>query len=146
MDKIKIRQATRKDIKTIVRIFREEFSKKPYKDLWTEKNALKSISDYFKENNYIYLAEINNEVAGFVIFGLYQWTRNIEGFIDQIVVSENFQGIGIGKALMKLAEDYFKKKGIKEVSLYTDRRAGSTKFYERIGYKQGHMIIYTKKI
>ncbi len=146
MDEVKVRIANKKDIPEVTKIFREEFSKRPFNDKWKKQSALKKIKHYFADDYEIYVAMIGKDIVGFIIFSTYEWTKGIEGFIDQIVVSNKFQGRGIGRKLMKLAENYFKKMKIKEIVLYTDRRALSAKFYENIGYKQGHMIAYLKKL
>lgn len=145
--KIKIRKAEKTDINEIAKIFKEEFAKKPFFDKWSEENALKKIKGYFKDHDYeIYVAEVKKEVAGFLIVSSFQWTTRLEGYIDQIAVSEKFQGLGVGKMLMSKAENYFRKNKIKEVTLYTERKSDAARFYEKIGYKKGGMVIYTKRL
>jgi ribosomal protein S18 acetylase RimI-like enzyme len=146
MDKVIIRKGTKKDIKEMARIFREEYAKKPWNEKWTEKNSIKKIKNYFNNKHRTYVCEIDKETVGFIIIDTFVWASGKEGFIDQIIVSEKYQGKGIGKTLFEKAEDYFRKKGIKGVTLYTNVKSNAAGFYERRGYKQGDMVIYSKKL
>ena len=66
---MKIRKATKKDLKKIAEIFRIESAKKPYLQKRNRKKALDKIKEYFK-NEDIYISILNNKIAGFIIVNI----------------------------------------------------------------------------
>jgi ribosomal protein S18 acetylase RimI-like enzyme len=140
-----IRKATIDDLKRIVEIFREEYSKSPYNEKWSESMAIERINNYFKDRE-IFVLEINNQVQGIIIITFYIWHTGLRGFIDEVVVASEFQGEGYGKKLMEFAENYFKKKGAKEVSLMTSPKAKAFKIYKKLNYKREGFVTMYKKL
>ncbi len=140
-----VRKAERKYIEAIINIFKEEYSKEPYFEKWSDDSALKKINEYFK-NNFIYVAEINNEVVGFIIASTSLWHDGLRGHIDEIVIRDKFQGKGIGKELMRTIESEFKKRGVVVAGLFTKKGAKAIGFYNKLGYKESDLIHMEKKI
>lgn len=143
---MKIRKGTKKDFNEIVKLFIEGFSEKPYLEKWTQKSAGKRLKKFFNKDYIIYVAESDGGIEGFIIISTYLWYTGNEGFIDEFIVSKKMHGKGIGTILLKKAEKYLRKKGVKEIALYTHRKAKAARFYEKRGYNPGHMIVYTKKV
>ena len=104
----------------------------------------------FKEMNedkdnyaYIRLSE-NNETIGFIQFTtitLSSWffEENL-GFIREFWIAKGYRGAGNGRDLLRLAESFFKDKGIAKSILTTDT---APEFYEKCGYMKD--IILTAK-
>lgn len=59
-----------------------------------------------------------------------------EPYLGAIFVVPEFQGRGVGKQLMKLAMDWFQKKGAKDIILETDRGSKAEGFYRHFGWKE----------
>ncbi len=60
------------------------------------------------------------------------WTAHI----PQIAVAPEFQGLGLGTAMMELSFRRLAKRGYKEVTLtVTDRNSGAVRLYERMGFE-----------
>ena len=84
----------------------------------------------------IYVAEIDGEIAGYVQAHKYIGTFgdlfvNIMG----LAISSDFQGHGVGKALMVAAENWAQEIGAEGVRLNSgSERIEAHKFYEKIGY------------
>ena len=142
---MKIRKATKKDVKNIADLFRREFRKPPYKEKWSEKDAVRKIRDYFKRSS-IFVLETEKEITGFIVASTFLWESGIRGFIDEIVVSSKFQREGYGKKLINYAEDYFKKKGIKRVSLMSAKNSMAFKVYKKLGFKEENFVSMYKKL
>lgn len=136
---MKIRKATKKDLKRMIELFRKEYAKPPYNENWTDKTA------HAKIHGLIFVAEEEKQVVGFVIINTYIWCDELRGFIDEIVVDNKFQGRGIGKSLMKFSEDYFKKKGAKRYSLMSAKKSKAFKFYIKLGLKEQKDYVYMEK-
>jgi len=84
------------------------------------------------KKGFVFKAENDGRVIG-VISGNYD-----AGVlhIDELIVSGNIRGKGVGKALMKKAEEFGKKEKAHKVHLSTGRGWRAEKFYEQLGYKQ----------
>lgn len=105
------------------------------------------ISDYLfnptSSGYFILVAEADSSVAGYVCYGP---TPITEGTWDLywIAVDHNTQGQGIGKILMRSAEDDIKKARGRLVLVETSSKPGYEKtnlFYQRAGYKEVCRII-----
>jgi ribosomal protein S18 acetylase RimI-like enzyme len=58
------------------------------------------------------------------------------GHIPQIAVAPEFQGLGLGTAMMEMSFRRLEKQGYKEVTLtVTDRNSGAVRLYERLGFE-----------
>ena len=81
------------------------------------------------------VAEIENNVAGFIIGEIKEWGFGLEksGWIEMIEVDPNFMGKGIGKTLGKTLIQHFKDEGIKEV-------------YTSVKWDSGDLIAFFKSI
>jgi ribosomal protein S18 acetylase RimI-like enzyme len=59
--------------------------------------------------------------------------------IPQIAVARDFQGLGLGTALLETAFQEIAPRGYREVSLtVTDLNSGAVRFYERLGFTTWH--------
>lgn len=143
---IKIKKADqRKDLESISEIFRREYAKKPFYEKWNKNSALRQIKDHFKKYS-IYVAESDNQIAGFVVFTTYPYYDGFRGFVVDIIVSNEFQGKGIGKRLMKKAEIEFKKRGVVKIFLGTVSKARAIKFYKKLGFRETKHLYLIKKL
>jgi ribosomal protein S18 acetylase RimI-like enzyme len=58
-------------------------------------------------------------------------------YLDTLCVNPNFQGKGIGSALIQYVEGYAKQKGYPRVSLVVENEnEGANRLYSRLGYKE----------
>ncbi|MGG4267628.1 GNAT family N-acetyltransferase [Peribacillus simplex] len=58
-------------------------------------------------------------------------------YLDTVSVDPNFQGKGIGSALIQYVEGYAKQKGYPRVSLVVENEnEGANRLYSRLGYKE----------
>lgn len=142
---MKIRKATTKDLKKVAEIFKAEFEKKPYNEKWSTKVALQKIKEYHK-SGYIFVLEIKKQIIGFIIAYDFIWHDGKRAFIDEIVVSSEYQGKGFGKKLMRYAEDFFKKKKVKNVELMAVKNSKASKIYSKLGYKEEKFVLMVKPI
>lgn len=142
---MRIRRAKIKDLKRIIKLFKEEYSKKPYNEKWTNKTASKKIKEYYKEAN-IFVAVLNEKIRGFIIFSRFLWFDGQRGIIDEVVVDLKEQGKGIGKELIKYAENFLKRKEIKKIVLISHNSSKAFKIYKKFGYKTNNFVQMVKKI
>jgi len=92
------------------------------------------------ENNGIryFLAKTNGKIIGSlyicIIINLTYNKKSI-GYIENVIVDENYRKKGIGKKLMEMAIEYAKEKNCYKVVLQSGmKRTEAHKFYENIGF------------
>ena len=110
--------------------------------------------DYFEvliQNKEIFIAKLNNEIVGYVIFSIrekenlsmrYRKQLNIEA----ICVDENCRGNGIGTLLLEYTKKVGKEQGCTDMYLTVNQEnEGAIKVYEKFGFKVKN-IAYMMKI
>lgn len=142
---MKIRRATKKDKERIKEIFKAEYAKFPWNEKWIEELATKRISNYINHDE-VSVLEIDKKVQGFFILSSYVWHTGLRGFIHEIVISSEFQGKGYGKKLIDFIEEYFKKKGAKDVQLVTSPKSKAYQIYKKMNYEDEGFITMYKRL
>lgn len=142
---LKIRKARKGDVAQMVPIWVSEYGKPPYNEKWPEKRARKKIRDYMKEDT-VFVAVSGGKVIGFIIGRTEYWHDGYHGQVDELVVSDEYQGKGVGTALMDRMERLFRSKGIKNMSLYTSPKAKAMDFYRKKGFKEAEYVILEKEL
>lgn len=141
-----IRKAQKKDLKKIYKIFKLEYSKKPYNEKWPKVILEAKLKEYFK-HGFMFILEIEKRIIGFIIGHITLWNRGKVGYIDEVVVLEKFQGRGHGKKLMVHLNNHFRKKGVKNLDLITNPKAKAYQIYKKMGFrKQKDFVYMTKKL
>ena len=68
------------------------------------------------------------------------FTGHPRAYVNVLVVAEEAEGRGVGRALMAHAERWARERGCREVCLDVFAgNAGATAFYERLGYRPDHV-------
>lgn len=124
-----IRKATLNDLEWIDQLSRENFetsfSKESLKNMIVE-----------EETYHIFLAE-KKEFIGYVII----WESDTFGQIVDIVVKNEYQGLGYGKSLLDYGLNYLKDMGIDTISLEVKvSNTRAIKLYESKGFILDHTI------
>ncbi len=75
----------------------------------------------------------SNRVVGTIVL-----QETAEGFcIDNVAVRPSIQGLGVGRSLLRFAEDEALRRGYSSICLAThELMVENREFYERIGYRQ----------
>jgi phosphinothricin acetyltransferase len=141
-----IRNAKLEDIDCINDIHNQAISEKfkvAYLTSWTNDMMLEWLEKHDGNEYPVYVAEIDNIVAGFVYIDAYRsgrialkQTAEISYFVDK-----NYRGRGIGKKLIEFMESQCKNLGIKTLfAIIIDNNEASIKLIENCGYKiWGHL-------
>lgn len=141
---MRIRKATKKDIREIAKLMLEEFSKPPFKEKTTISSVIKSLNFYFKIGT-IFVAIEDKTIVGIVVFKVEQWWEGPVILIEDLAVKEALKKQGIGKNLIDKVEDYAKEIKAKTVSFTTHQKSSATKFYIKQGYKIEKNTLFMKK-
>ena len=102
--------------------------------------------DFFGHSKFVgYVAE----EASVIIAGLFAhekiWWNNSEVFIEEMFVTPERQGCGIGTALLKEVEKYIQEKQLAGITLSTNKYAPAPKFYEKNGFMCCEHVIFMAK-
>lgn len=131
---MKIRKATKKDIREIVNLMLEEFTKPPFNEKVTILAVLKSLRFYFKIGK-IFVVIVNKKIVGIVVFKVEQWWEGSVVLIEDLAVKEDFKKQGIAKYLIDKVEEYAKEIKANAVIFTTHKKSSAVKFYTKQGYK-----------
>ncbi len=97
----------------------------------------------------VFVAERDGSILGVLVL-----TVTKEGFLlDNVAVDPSYQGSGIGRTLLKLAESEARRQGYETIHLYThEQMTENQALYGRIGYveydrrkEKGFARVYMRK-
>jgi len=131
-----IRKACADDAKLVKEVMDDSFSLYKTKILPVgELDVLNETIEDIKNdilNKAVFIALIDSEAVGSVRIEL---GKDSEAFISRFGVKQKFHNIGIGKALMNLADKYLLSENIKKAKLYTaSKYADLMRFYYGRGF------------
>ncbi len=131
---VTIRKAIESDLKPISEIFRDESSKKPYSQKWTEKTGFEKVKELF-EKGHIYIALVNGEIVGFVSLSTSIWEQSKCAMIEELWIKSVHQKKGIGRLLIWFIETKCKENGISSIFTISNKKSAAFKFYKKQKYK-----------
>lgn len=148
MEKVIIRNAKETDLMDLQVLFREENKfhsmlipeyVRETEDVLRRQELTELIED---DNTILLVAESNSNVVGAIILSIKQisgprWKYSYEsGFIEDIIVSRNYQKKGVGKLLVKNSEKWLISKGAKSLELHVwESNKNARQFYEHMGFE-----------
>lgn len=86
----------------------------------------------------IWVARVNHEVVGMIAINILTsfYSPLLFARIDTVVVKQEYRKLGIGKALIQMAENYAKQIGCSRIFLTSgNHRCESHKFYQHVQYQ-----------
>jgi len=138
---MKIRKANRKDAvkmnnlkKRTFQTINSKYYPKKLVEAYLKKQKSEKIIENMKEKNYFVLEDKGG------ILGMACLSK--EGVLSSLYIRANQVNKGYGKKLLLFVEKYAKKKGLKEIKLYSTLNA--IEFYKREGYKRTKKKDYWK--
>ena len=112
------------DIKEIELTDAEKFARQEF-DKYYIKNGIQ------QSHKISYAAYLNNKTIGVIIANIFE----SEAYINSLIVSEEYRGLGIGAELLQKVEEYCRNNGVKLIALHTSRFEAPD-FYKKYGYIQ----------
>lgn len=107
-----------------------------YKEVWAiDEISDETIEDWYKNNNHMFVVELNGQIIGSATLHIQKKIiRNggIAGYIEDVVVRNEYRGKNLGSELIKKLIDRAKQLGCYKVvlSCFPER----VNFYERNGF------------
>lgn len=108
------------------------------------------LKDVAQKDGALFVAEDNEIIAGFVWVYKEVEPRDLRYknptytslCIGDLIVSKNYRGKGVGKALFERVEKYSRDKGINKIKLHVNAQNDlARKFYEEIGLSEEEIIM-----
>lgn len=137
--KIVIREAILSDLPRLLELYMLlEFG--PANKLSLDKARLRFLLYREYPNYRVYIAESAGVIAGtfaLIIIDSLAHGGKPFGIVEDVVVSEDWQGKGIGKKMMRFAMACCKKRGCYKLALSSHlKREGAHSFYESLGFEK----------
>jgi len=125
---MKIRNATIKDKKDITNLYHELYPGRKIKKLLPiEKTKFKS---------FIFVAEENKQIVGFIWANFIQYAFSKFGYIEELFVKKQFRSKGIGRSLVKTIMKKFKDLKVAAVFVTTEKEnKEAIELYQKLGFK-----------
>lgn len=142
-EKISVRDFLPADTEKILK-FREETSKISFPGLKIDKQkAKKAILRHIKKYpRTLKLAEAEGKPIGYIMFQTRKSSLGDHGHINIIFVEKKYRNRGAGTILVKSAEDWFRSKGVKRITVeVTSTNTPSLEFLRKLGYMQKRVVL-----
>ncbi len=118
-------------------LYKSTFMREPWNDDWSDEEQL---MEYVKEKsgglravNYGLL--IDGKLAAVSMGQITHWWEGTNYVLDELCVSPDLQGKGIGTRFMSMIESDLRSRNVKGIFLQTDTDKPSYRFYQKNGFK-----------
>ena len=113
---------------------------------WTKEVAESYLRDFFGHSKFVgYVAEEESAIIGGLFAHEKIWWNNSEVFIEEMFVTPEKQGCGIGSSLLMEVEKYIQEKHLAGITLSTNKYAPAPKFYEKNGFMSCEHVMFMAK-
>lgn len=132
----------------VAELYRSAFKGEPWNDDWSDDAQL---SEYIKEISGAYNALnfgllIDGKLVAVSVGMIRHWWEGTNYNIEELCVSPELQGQGVGSRFMKMIEDDIRNRGLSGIFLQTDSDKPAYKFYKKNGFGEldKHVSFYKK--
>lgn len=115
-----------------------------FKQLSPNKKQMK-LDEILMENNPVTLVGcfIGDRIVGIASMAIYKVISGNKGWIEDVIVDENYRGMGIGLKLIEKLLSISSEKQLSEVLLFTEEhRTAAVSLYEKLGFIKKESNIY----
>jgi ribosomal protein S18 acetylase RimI-like enzyme len=104
------------------------------------------VLDLLRRDCVIYVSELDERIVGFVSGYIVRRNPHLStervGKVDNIFVSEDSRGNGVGTQLLESLFNFYKSNGIVYIEISCDlQNAGARRLYERLGFKEQKVLM-----
>ena len=136
MEEFKI--LSQSDLPEMAGLYKAAFYGEPWNDDWSDEEQLmeyvKEKSGGFHAINYGLLKD--GKLVAISMGQITHWWEGTNYVLDELCVSPEYQGTGIGSRFMELIEADLKKRDVKGIFLQTDIDKPAYRFYQKNGFKE----------
>lgn len=117
-------------------LFKKSFAGEPWNDDWSDAEQLeqyiKEVSGGYNALNFGLVRD--KKLVALAVGSIRHWWEGANYNIEELCVSTDLQGQGVGSYFMKLIEDEARARGLAGIFLQTDIDKPSFKFYQKNGF------------
>lgn len=119
-------------------LYKSAFFGEPWNDDWSDEEQL---TEYIKEKSGGFRAinyglRLDGKLVALSLGQITHWWEGTNYVLEELCVSPEYQGTGIGTRFMALIEADLKKQDVKGIFLQTDSDKPAYKFYQKNGFKE----------
>ena len=125
---------------------------KQVKELFNQLNSeinQKDLLALFNSKNDIIFAYCmdGDKMAGMALMCAYTVISGYKGWVEDVVVDNNYRGKGLGRKLMNKLLEEGRRKGLSEILLFSnEKRQAAISLYKSLDFKQKHSGLYILKM
>ncbi len=136
MENLKVVKMESNMLDECVDLYINTFTKEPWYDVYESRNQVVNFFKNHFENNYFcgYVGILDEKIVALSIGMKKPWIKGMEYYIDELCVSYELQGKGIGSSFIKEIEHDIKQLGMNGILLLTEKDYPSEKFYIHNGF------------
>lgn len=135
-----IRECNESDLPSCSAILREVYSESPYKECWPEDRAREYLEAFFRiDPKGAFVATDHGMLLGALFGYTYPWHTGSVFFIQELFVSKNRRGAGIGHGLVTHALET--KGRDSTVAVIVREGTDAAKFYEKLGLPKSEIYV-----
>ncbi|TCL69987.1 ribosomal protein S18 acetylase RimI-like enzyme [Hydrogenispora ethanolica] len=141
---LQIRPLSENDYRPVYRLYRQLTGAGP---CYAEGDFARIFNSFFlSEDREAFVATVHNNVIGFVTLYYLEVLHHhgLVASIQELVVTEEFRGRGVGRALVEFVRGKVQEKRCHGLEIATDLwQSGAKKFYERCGLRGKTQMVAT---
>jgi len=132
---MEFRKINADNVPACVEIFIKTYNQPPWNYQWTKDDASKYLNEYVSSPQFVgFAAYEGNDIAGAFFAHSKTWWTNTQLFIDELFVSPQHQKKGLGKQLIKYAEQYAEENNLQTITLMTHKFMPAMNLYQNIDF------------
>lgn len=134
------------EIKNVTKIFLNVYIGPPWNEEWDETRAEAYLRGFINNPSSIsYLAYDKDQLIGACIGERKSWWQGDDYYINEIFIDKTFQKKGLGSSFLNLIQDELKERGIRTITLLTNKGTSSDNFYKVNGFKDKEALTFKYK-
>ena len=140
---MRLRNASKDDAQAICSFMEESAeSSFPGRSVNMEPFRRRLLANIVKDPEMVKVAESGGEAIGYIWLGISPFLQGGSGRIRHIFIEKSHRGKGLGRQLMLAAEELFRARGIRHVSLVcTMSNKAAISLYSEMGFKTARFVM-----
>ena len=137
MNEFSIKEIDISMLEEIKVLFGSVFGGPPWNEEWKEEQLNEYLKDLIEvRGSLLYGLFEGDNLIGFSVGKIKHWCSGTEYFIEELCISNDYQGRGLGRDFFALIKKKLKERGITQIFLLTDRNKPAYEFYKKIGFNE----------
>ncbi|HFI0346259.1 TPA: GNAT family N-acetyltransferase [Streptococcus suis] len=125
------------DMEMVKQLFSSVFSQEPWNDDWSDEEQLnRYLGDLLSHPRALCFGLLDQgKLIALSLGHIRFWYEGTEYRIEELCISRDYQGQGIGQDFLKRIEDQLAERSIVHILLQTERNLPAFSFYEKCGFR-----------